>query len=860
MPSNTFARPAFGPALAAVMLSPLASPLCAADTQLQTVTVQASSSQSDDDALPTRAPTSVYGGTETKVLDTPRSVTQINAEQLANDPIRSADDLVKYAPGITRGGGQNAGIAPQFRAQGSEVFQDGQRAYGVRHPANFNAYEGADIVAGPSSVTYGSVSGSGGYVNYLSKKPDFNGFKTRLSGELGAWVPDGQSRDSRKFSIDNTGPLSDQLAYRVSITRQRQQDYYDNVDNNFDAFYGALAWRNDNLRVDWNASYDNYYDYNITHGWNRATQQLVNNGQYYAGRATPIIQNGNTLWSPVLASGAADAPTLGWVQRQRNAQGQYSVVDGSFQAASPNTQASPGTLRGWVYDPNLAGNGLTSLSPQAGQRSEDQNSSRRFTTQLRIEGDLSPSVTLANSTFYQRSRDLTDAVGAFQVQSRDHLLDNRFELRSRNETRLGGLTLRDDSNSGLIYRREFNQSIAANNSFGSTINAYDLTQDPSGKNPGDLLGLSGSNPAGGNGAWIGQPGVPQYSRYYGWLNLAPMYPAGHGLYAESVAPYTAESTWTTKTLFSQHNLRLGERLGLNIGASRSWIDAQIDNPFVLAGGNQRRDSHDYRLFAFQVSPYVKPTENSTLYYTFDRSLAVNTGFFSNGLGWGSGSGANQLNPLAFQSLSVLHEVGLKVEAIPDQLFMTLATFKQARDQSPDSNNNIARLIIKGTEATLRYQPDHHLRSGLNLSRLSAYNEFTSQAGFASAGFIADNGTVFGDNNSLNQRPAGRFDAVQIPEYTASGYLDYRFDSGFGAELSGWWTSSWYLNLSKTVKIPDEYNLDLALYYRQPQWSTTLRVLNLTNELNFVSGLAGSTNTFLQPMPGRTVLAQVDYRF
>lgn len=273
MPSNAFARPAFGPALAVTVFSSLAPPLFAADTQLQTVTVQASS-QADDDALPTRPPTSVYGGTETKVLDTPRSITQVNAEQLANDPIRSADDLVKYAPGITRGGGQNAGIAPQFRAQGSEVFQDGQRAYGVRHPANFNAYEGADIVAGPSSVTYGSVSGSGGYVNYLSKKPDFSGFKTRLSGELGAWVPDGQSRDSRKFSIDNTGPLSDQLAYRVSITQQRQQDYYDNVDNNFDAFYGALAWRNDNLRVDWNASYDNYYDYNITHGWNRATQQI----------------------------------------------------------------------------------------------------------------------------------------------------------------------------------------------------------------------------------------------------------------------------------------------------------------------------------------------------------------------------------------------------------------------------------------------------------------------------------------------------------------------------------------------------------------------------------------------------------
>ena len=102
--------------------------------------------------------------------------------------------------------------------------------------------------------------------------------------------------------------------------------------------------------------------------------------------------------------------------------------------------------------------------------------------------------------------------------------------------------------------------------------------------------------------------------------------------------------------------------------------------------------------------------------------------------------------------------------------------------------------------------------------------------------------------------------MQIPEYNAGGYVDYRFDSGFGVELSGWWTSSWYLNLSKTVKVPDEYNLDLAVYYRQPQWGVTVRMLNVTDELNFVSGLAGSTNTFLQPMPGRTLLAQVDYQF
>ena len=113
MPSIVFVRPGSGNTVLLDIVSALVLPLLAAETQLQTVTVQVSASESDDDALPTRPPTLVYGGTETKVLDTPRSVSQINAEQLA----------------------------------------------------------------------YGSVSSSGGYVNYLSKKPNFNEFKTRLSDQ-----------------------------------------------------------------------------------------------------------------------------------------------------------------------------------------------------------------------------------------------------------------------------------------------------------------------------------------------------------------------------------------------------------------------------------------------------------------------------------------------------------------------------------------------------------------------------------------------------------------------------------------------------------------------------------------------------
>ena len=94
-------------------------------------------------------------GLEAEVVDTPRSVSQIDALQLQREPIRNADDLVRYAPGITRNGGQNVSIAPLIRGQGSELFQDGQRTYNVRHPFNTNAFEGVDIVAGPPSQVFG---------------------------------------------------------------------------------------------------------------------------------------------------------------------------------------------------------------------------------------------------------------------------------------------------------------------------------------------------------------------------------------------------------------------------------------------------------------------------------------------------------------------------------------------------------------------------------------------------------------------------------------------------------------------------------------------------------------------------------
>lgn len=810
--------------------------------------------------LPTRPLQSVYG-LDTRVVDVPRSVSQINSNQLATDPIRTADDLVKYAPGLTRGGGQNVNIAPQIRGQNSEIFQDGQRIYNVRHPTNFNSYEGADIVAGAPPALFGPVAASGGYINYVTKKPRFDKTETQISELFGTWVPGDNSYGSNRLTIDTTGPAHKRLAYRASVTLQNANDYYFNIKNNYQAFYGALTWKPaSNFTVDWNASFDDYYNFNVTHGWNRVTQQLVDSygREYAAGRATPIINSAGTgLWSPVFESGAPDSKVVGWQKRQKNDQGQYVPVGAVQTTPLPNaTAATPGTIQGWVYDPTVPGNQTKAISAAQSARAEDRNWAKRLMTQLRINWELSPYAKVVNRTLVSRSADLGDSVGSFLTTFSDNMFDNRLEFQTRNTLRPFGLALKHDTNTGLIVRREAFSTQAANNSF--NINPYDLTQNPSNKTPGGLLGIPSPN---GSGSWIGQAGVPQNSSF-GYLNLPPMYRLSNGLYAEAGgsppgASYTAKGAWTTATLFTQQNFSVDDLAGINLGASRSYISANISNNVAPTPDKAFSDSADYRLYSLQASPFIKPTRDTTIYITYDRSRAINTGGFANVLTWGAN---NKLNPLSFRSLSTFVEGGVKADVIPGRLFGSLVGFYQSRDTAPDTSGNMAHLITKGVEGSVRYQHNRNLSAALNLSYLNARYSSIIPAGFSPFGFYTDNGTVWGDSNRLNQRTAGAYDAAGIPKYSATGFIDYRFDFGLGAEAAFWWTSGWFTNLSYTVRVPAQYNVDLRVYYRRPAWDVAVIVLNLTDQENFVNGLAGSTSEFLQPTRPFGVQGQLAYRF
>ncbi|MGC4095335.1 MAG: hypothetical protein QM756_46900 [Polyangiaceae bacterium] len=182
------------------------------------------------------------------------------------------------------------------------------------------------------------------------------------------------------------------------------------------------------------------------------------------------------------------------------------------------------------------------------------------------------------------------------------------------------------------------------------------------------------------------------------------------------------------------------------------------------------------------------------------------------LTWGPN---NRLNPLSFNSVSKLYEGGVKADIIPRKLYGSIAGYYQQRDTAPDTNGNMARLNIKGAEASLRLQQSKNLAAGVNLSWVAPHYTYLVPSGFSPFGFYADNATVWGDRNALNQRKGQEYDAAGVPNYSATAYVDYRFDFGLGAELAGWLTSSWYTDISQSVKVPTQHNLDLRVYYWQP---------------------------------------------
>jgi len=241
----------------------------------------------EDQVSPLQRPVSGVLGLEMSVLDTPRAVTEINAAQLRDESIITVTDFDKVTSSAYTNDQFGGANVPFLRGQQAEIFQNGMlrtpRSDG--QPLSFNSVEGFDVVKGPADVVYGPTGNVGGYVNLVTKRPFFDATHFQATATYGAY-------DTRKAQVDISGPLRDDLAYRISAEEVYDNSYYRlGFQHSTDIYVAVRYLPTSNLTVDFNTEYYlGHYTENT--GLNRPTQQLIDSGLYYTGTGVSPFPNG----------------------------------------------------------------------------------------------------------------------------------------------------------------------------------------------------------------------------------------------------------------------------------------------------------------------------------------------------------------------------------------------------------------------------------------------------------------------------------------------------------------------------------------------------------------------------------------
>jgi len=826
-----------------------------------------------DSTLPQRPVSAVYGFA-TPYQDIPRSVSQITPEQFNNDIINSVNDFAYYSPStsLLTGNAGNAGT-PYFRGSQGDLYQNGVRLLtrGTNNrPFTLNPYESADLVAGPASVIFGPSARTAGYVNYITKQPYFDQERGSVNIGLGQWFDDQGYKLQDSIQVDIGAPIiADKLAFRASYEADTYDSYYQNTHDRYNNFFGALGWRiNTTTALDFNIEYG-HYDWIVDNFQNRVTQDLIDNSNYLAGPATPIIQVGTKYYSPVLsASGAA---TGGWVSRTKVTGSNgltYYNAGASVKDPTSNTAAGAGTIVGFVLDPTLVHSEPISQAAALNDPAYPSvTDSINF--QSRLKKEVNENFVLVNSLTYGRYNTDTSSNGGFYNYILANSIEDRVEAQVKLLYKLFGVNIEHDSNSGLDFRWEpstnFKDSEATG--YGPTGDYYNLTGDPSTFNRNSFFGATvypftgtTTTPVLTNfgylkGFWQYLP-VPQST--IGGATTPGGSATGTAAGTLGTADYYTLEEWGG--IFSQHSFKIGNHFILDLGARESLAWAHASNPIYspnVPGNSALSGSVRVSEPSYSASLSYKPVSWLTTYFTYDYVTATN-GNTSGAVGFSTTvSGvANVLDPFNFKSVSELSEAGAKAELIPDKLFATVDEYRQTREgtlalpagAAANANPIQALGLYQGSEFSLRYQPTKRLSIGANYSYLAATNLNSTFS--APAPIVADGSTnILGATTAVkgvNTR------IVNLPHNTGSLYFVYQFSSGFGVKTEYAVHDAYWVATDGSVVVPGDYNINFGLFYEQPRYRIAIDLQNATNQHDHAGGAT--------PLPGANVGLRATYRF
>ncbi|MGS2722500.1 TonB-dependent receptor [Porticoccus sp. GXU_MW_L64] len=204
---------------------------------------------------------------EELLQDVPIAVSAFSELQLEQSDISDLLDVLNHTPSVEATPSQEGGGTFSIRGVSTGIGGPGvdsnvalywNGAYIARDFVAFQDFidiERVEILRGPQGTLYGR-NATGGAINVILKKPEreFGGSFRVNVGEF----------DRRGFSVAITGPLTDTISGRLSVSRQVEDSYSINLLNNerlrqvdSEAIAGSLLFEpNDNFSVLWRGDWE----------------------------------------------------------------------------------------------------------------------------------------------------------------------------------------------------------------------------------------------------------------------------------------------------------------------------------------------------------------------------------------------------------------------------------------------------------------------------------------------------------------------------------------------------------------------------------------------------------------------------
>ncbi len=259
----------------------------AADEPIQEVVVTA-----DKVGLLERKPSSTVFGLDKPLLETPRSATFVSDTTLERYGITSIDNLVEISPSSYTASFYGVPGSLNVRGTLAEDYFEGFKR--VENRGTYSTPIGdaseVQVVRGPPNPIMGSGK-VGGLLNFIPKTAkDTGAYLTTPTGEISLT---GGSYDKQEITAQGGAPVT------VGPVQGGIYGYLD-VDDSHSFYHGIYPKRQTaelsadfNLPNGWTTQLEGlvyHSDGDVqTAGWNRITQNLIDNGTYITGRNTSIV-------------------------------------------------------------------------------------------------------------------------------------------------------------------------------------------------------------------------------------------------------------------------------------------------------------------------------------------------------------------------------------------------------------------------------------------------------------------------------------------------------------------------------------------------------------------------------------------